>query len=423
MKRIFKNFGYWGSGLFCLSLLLCNLAAANVTAGSCSLSDIQSAINLAADGDTVMIPAGTCSWTSQLVIDGKAIVVRGAGIDQTIIVDSIPKTGSNQSPLVVNTVGGKRFRLTGLTLRGGDTERGWSGSLIINGTGTDWRIDHVRFELLKSSSVRIYGHTYGVIDHCFFNQDGTQAIVIWHDGWGGKHYGDGSWADSLHLGTNKAVYIEDCTFNNTWAAGSIDSFAGGRFVFRHNTVTNDFIATHGLDSGQRLRGVRSFEIYDNSFTHESLWFTGVFLRGGTGVIFGNTFRNYTVAVTVSNFRTKDAYSPWGKCDGTSPYDGNQEGGYPCLDQVGRSTGTLVSGDNTPTPQAWTEEALEPLYQWNNTVDGRQASVNSDNPNHIQSGRDFYNNVARPNYSPYAYPHPLVSAEQPAPSPPANLRGN
>jgi hypothetical protein len=48
-------------------------------AASCNTSDVQAAINTAAGGDTVTIPAGTCTWTSGVVVSGKGIYVQGVG--------------------------------------------------------------------------------------------------------------------------------------------------------------------------------------------------------------------------------------------------------------------------------------------------------------------------------------------------------
>src|SRR5437868_3149585 len=47
-----------------------------ITALSPSLFDVNKAIGSAVDGDTVIIPAGTATWTSQLVIN-KAITLLG----------------------------------------------------------------------------------------------------------------------------------------------------------------------------------------------------------------------------------------------------------------------------------------------------------------------------------------------------------
>src|SRR5215470_12288620 len=48
------------------------LSAATYPAASCSESDVQAAYNTehasAADGDVISIPAGTCTWTSTLIL-------------------------------------------------------------------------------------------------------------------------------------------------------------------------------------------------------------------------------------------------------------------------------------------------------------------------------------------------------------------
>jgi hypothetical protein len=78
-------------------------------------------------------------------------------------------------------------------------------------------------------------------------------------------------------------------------------------------------------------------------------------------------------------------------------------GYPCRDQVGRSTDF---SDTEVHPQA-----LEPLYAWNNTFDGSPVAIESRDIcdlslEHVVEGRDFINGV-RPGYTPYVYPHPLT----------------
>src|SRR3989344_1236101 len=60
-------------------------AAGTITAASCSSTDVQNAINSASHGNTVVIPAGTCVWTTSVKIPGKAITVQGAGVGKTII--------------------------------------------------------------------------------------------------------------------------------------------------------------------------------------------------------------------------------------------------------------------------------------------------------------------------------------------------
>ena len=49
--------------------------------------------------------------------------------------------------------------------------------------------------------------------------------------------------------------------------------------------------------------------------------------------------------------------------------------------------------------------LEPLDEWNNTLNGTSANIASRSALALE-GREFYNNAPRPGYKPYPYPHPF-----------------
>ena len=99
-----------------------------IQAKSVQYADVSAAVQQAADGDTVEVPAGTAVWTQELKITkgitlaGKT-TTRGAGTknatanDQTIIINEAPKLSSL---LTFNT--SKPFRLTGFTIRSGANE-------------------------------------------------------------------------------------------------------------------------------------------------------------------------------------------------------------------------------------------------------------------------------------------------------------
>jgi hypothetical protein len=59
-------------------------AAATIDAANCSSAAVQAAIDQASDGDTVTIPAGTCSWSSGVTIKGKGIKLKGGGSGRII---------------------------------------------------------------------------------------------------------------------------------------------------------------------------------------------------------------------------------------------------------------------------------------------------------------------------------------------------
>ncbi|MHC4426200.1 MAG: right-handed parallel beta-helix repeat-containing protein [Planctomycetota bacterium] len=390
--------------------------ARTVEAADCSQQKVQKAIDAAKDGDIVLVPAGSAVWTTSqenrpaVVISAKGrekqITLQGAGIGKTVITDA---TGSQCFQVVLKTsetgiyrgVRDKAFRITGFTFKGmGD-------NALISTTGyTKWRIDHCRFE---NSGRSLWVSGIGLIDHCTFDKkDNGQSIFVSHMDFAGKDHGDGSWSSPLSLGTEKAVYIEDCTFKYYAQKpnAALDGCFGARVVFRQNTLLNASVAVHGTESSARGRSIRSYEIYDNSFTFEAPreHFTAIFLRGGTGVIFNNKLiGGYRAFVLATNYRSRDSYPPWGKCDGSSKWDGNQESnGYPAIDQIGRSTD---SGPGTP-------QQHDPLYEWDNTLNGANADIavsgGAEVQAHIKEGRDYHNDRSRPDYTPYVYPHPLVS---------------
>ena len=53
--------------------------AATINAQSCAQAAVQTAVNTAANGDTVRVPAGTCTWASGVNIKSKTIFLVGAG--------------------------------------------------------------------------------------------------------------------------------------------------------------------------------------------------------------------------------------------------------------------------------------------------------------------------------------------------------
>jgi len=91
--------------------------------------------------------------------------------------------------------------------------------------------------------------------------------------------------------------------------------------------------------------------------------------------------------------------------------------YATLDQPGHGSGDLLVDDGMTTNNdeyvidtsfgvpAYPREALEPIYCWSNTLSGTLTGISSPYPG-IESGRDFYNDTPKPNYTPLPYPHPL-----------------
>ena len=388
-----------------LTLLVCGFLhlheanAETIKAASCSQDDVQKAIDAATDGDVVEVPAGTATWTTTsatepaVLISEKTITLQGAGVDKTIIID---ETGHAWRDLLLWISGTKPSRITGFTFKGFIDKNRGAAAIAVHENCRHWRIDHCKFDG-SPRGVWAYAGCFGLVDNCTFLETG-QGVVM-------KGYGDESWEEPLVLGLPDAVYVEDCTFRGGGAA--TDAYHGARFVFRHNSLLDTHVAQHGCDSGN-YRSTFSYEVYDNVIAKEKLTIWEVpramHFRGGTGVVFNNTLSVYAAGIDVANYRSseqlRELCGKWGICDGKNPIDGNEEpNGYPARDQIGRST----------------NQVLEPLYEWNNTLDGEDTDIHvSTGAQHIKAGRDFHNDTARPGYRPYAYPHPLRAEWPPTP---------
>jgi len=148
------------------TLLPSTVRAATITAASCSRNDVGTAVNSAANGDTVVIPPGDCIWATNLKISSKYLTLQGAGIDKTIIRDGVSKATYPNIPqvLVWNTIDGGITRLTGVTFQGGTLADNYNkGMLEINGSSHRFRIDNCKFIPTKTSAIFLYGDFWGVI--------------------------------------------------------------------------------------------------------------------------------------------------------------------------------------------------------------------------------------------------------------------
>jgi hypothetical protein len=380
------------------------LEAATMNALSCSQADVQQAINSAADGDTVVVPPGNCRWSSQVRIIGKGMTLSGAGIGQTIITNGYVADEVLQINL---RAGAPTTRITGFTIDADHRDTGSKGVIEVLGGGLDqFRIHHLEIvNLLKRGIViSMNGQQMsGLVDHVTFSVPAVSGVgkAISITGTGPEQHQP--FSRPFELGSGRFIFIEDSIFNfGGRNDGALDAYGGARYVFRYNKVNNTNVEHHGADSGG-YRGVHSFEIYQNTFVCSGSCDAQRkhYFRSGSGVVFNNTYSGAYRGMDVTNYRSDEAHAPWGRCDGSSPWDENRPGesGYACLDQIGHIFGASPGGSNT----------LQGLYEWGNTHEGQNVNITlggHDAEAHIKEGRDFFNDTVRPGYAPYAYPHPL-----------------
>ena len=412
-----------------LSFLPTATRAETRTAAALTPEAVWEAIDAAQDGDTVQLPEGTAVWTKGWNTGRgakmKAIVIQGAGMDKTIIRDGRTTRDAGKKPFELVGVEGKPFRVTGITFDGtGNDDAGvWGGFMSITGNCKNFRIDHCKFKN-ASQMMMIVGDTYGLIDHCNFDDKEYKvrlAQPIWCSGPGAP-----SFRKPLSLGTAAALYLED----NEVYLGPGPATKGGdcpwiapnngaRVVIRHNNIVNSQIEIYGIGVQKGYYGCQQAEVYDNTFSAVGLNQgepqIAVCINAGVGIVFNNTVTGTTYNTKVIPLEYARAFEDrggFGVCDGKNPVDGNQipagqpGAGYPAMNQPGRATD--ADGDGV--------FEASPCYAWNNTMNGQKLlmAVRRWSPEQtalqaglVKEGRDFFNEKPPEEYyKPYVYPHPL-----------------
>ncbi len=511
-------------------------AATTRTAASCNTGDVQAVVSAAANGDTVLIPAGSCTWTSGVTVhSGVGISIIGTGTPgsgagtmgaaasctQTVITDNSSSGVFRFRPNVNSSLS----RISCLKIRT-DNPTNVSAPLTAAGgcnasTCSQLRIDNVTFDsslqgmLPDSSSLIITDNLYGVIDHNTVtagNPNGSLAMIFVaynNTAWlGVGAWGDKSWSEPTNWGSPNMLILENNSFGAGVVIGENEADApyggrgGGRIAVRFNTGTGlmSGVANHGTDSNGRPRGGRQIEAYNNTFQcgNTSAGCQGIVpIRSGVNIVFGNSYSSasgswWNSVLALAAMRVEVIWGPpWNQCNGTGQWDYN---GTPriCIDQPGRSGGTYLSGV-TPSPTGWPGQVLDPNYEFNNTKTSGPLGIgnvwsaspggwfianqdyytdNSGGTPHIQtsptspfngtSGVGFGTLANRPttctprvgywatdqgswnqsgaggqgqlyvctatntwtlSYTPYTYPHPLISGSAPvqAPNPPINMQ--
>lgn len=323
--------------------------ADTVRAASVSFADVSSAVSLAADGDTVLLPAGTATWTSTLKIN-KNIILQGATTitgdpsnfeinDATVVKDGLATAGNVITCTFTPDAGNHNPVIKGITFDG--TVGLVTGGQVLNIGGTHHAVRVTQCNFWKNKKYAFWtgGDIWGVMDHSSSTQDsGSEKISTNHPSYGGGAFGDKSWTDGPNFGTDHAWFFEDCAFisvtnpaTGLGKHGGLDAQSGGRRVIRHCYSLGVPPSLHGTETGGRQRGCRMVETYLNNFDMRGAGptATGIQHRAGTGLYWGNTFltdstfdRNLEL---IAN-RQIGAFAPWGGASGKNPLDCNDTEG-------------------------------------------------------------------------------------------------
>lgn len=366
-------------------------------AATASRTDVLAAIALTSPGDTVVVPAGTASWSGDISISG--ITLKGPGQSagsptnisagkvtltkhstQMTTLQGFRFTGSDQHVELVGTSSNKFLRVHDNFFN------------VVSGT---WGIVRVNGYLFSSNTISASTPT---------NADVFQINL-------GSTAGPAEWLTATSLGTEdtdgtKNGYYEDNTYSGILET-AIDTDEGSRAVFRHNTLTDSSLVAHAGGSGTSendtsIVGHRHLEVYNNTFNRVSnaqpvnKW---IWLRGGSGVIANNVMAEAS-SPDGSSFPNKQEIQLGVGCESS---------GYPIRYQIGQTADTA---DSTPD---------KPLLIFGNTGAGASSGnfislrgndtgagghTCSTPSTFIQSGRDYQTSNTW-GWTAFTYPHPLV----------------
>lgn len=377
-------------------------------APSCNEGDVIGEVGITLDGDTVLLPSGSCNWSGVgvPVPSNIGITIMGAGTPTSdpskFVPDSSCSGGSNttiniSAGIVIGATpayGASTMRVSCMTLNATSNAVGirFDGTCTLSGC-PNIRIDNIHFtgwgpvsHPNNSFGINAIAHVFGVIDHNQVDGDGhflafaevqhAQFPDYFGGGAGVGISGDNSWANPEYYGTNRFLFYENNTLNDAGCCENenvslvgVDHVGGSRVVSRFNIhnisdVANSVLDWHGTESNGRGRGGRAFEFYKNS------WFctggiqcaTPVSIRSGTGMDWGNTFDICPTCSlsTLENLNTFRSYANpnipniWGACDGLSIYDTNDAGSPFYTDTVASVSNPTITVTGSPgwTPGQW-----------------------------------------------------------------------
>lgn len=344
-------------------------APAEVTAAGCSVAAIQAAVEQLGGPGVVRIPAGREEAVGTVKLPVGVSLI-GGGKEETVLLRGAQTPGNSNAPIIqVDGPGDAFTRISGLGLIGltAADSKSWDSAIAIN-DATRFRVDDCHIQRFGLGGVYVRGLCRGVVDHCRFVDNFKKAIN--NVGYGVVVYGTGEWRDDLTPGSEDSVFIEDCEFIGSRHA--VASNGGARYVFRHNHVhcndNSQAVDAHGPGYGSK-HGTQWVEVYGNVIEKPRGGSTAMVLRGGGGVVFSNTMRDYRAGISL----TLDFDA---KIDWSAP--------YPITEQIGN------------------------MWVWSNTLNGAPAGpiVPARSANHIQVERDYFTRPM-PGYEAFTYPHPLT----------------
>ena len=372
------------------------------TAQAGSPSSVQTVINAATSGDTIVFPAGTYSWSAGITV-GKSLTLTGppgttnqvlfqnqmttgymwaltSGTDGHIRVNGINfiQIGNNAGSASVACLGLDRTDMGGPGSPGTQytvisTNCSYDSGAIFNymiialANGLLWSNCTFtnQFSSLGLTGISFTMPKYGITT---WNKPSTMGLVadsLLGPG-GSDHINVGDTAQGWCgiAGLNNC-YIEDSVIQNG-TSGTMNVDDNARVVVRHCTCNDVQLFSHGQDSSQY--GGRQFEIYNNVFTvvnsglNNQGWTS---FRGCTGLVANNTMPLIPGKVSVT-FECQQLNRGVGPAACQTAYPANRQVGS------GWSSSSSVGYGNPVLSSDGIGYVLDPFYIFGNTGTGATA---------------------------------------------------
>jgi len=349
--------------------------SATITAASTARADVSAAISASSQGDTVIIPAGTSTWSSSLSVT-KGITITGAGTNNTRLINGTSAGQGLESPIFdINLSVDSPIRINGIYFQDSGLNDDSDGIRVERGSvhETKVRIDHCTFEGF-SFAVKISGG-FGVCHECYFLNNDVAARIS------GYTTSSQLTGFSLPFAWNSQNYFvfEDCTFALTgWTRDTymMDTEFPANYMVRHCNFQINRASAVVVDG---------FDMHGNGGS--SVDTLGI-------VIYKNTF-NYTGNNTVNPCRLVDI-----------------RGGVGSL--VYSNTATGVNIESTFRDDPYQLPLMSNTYVWANTGNGGSPmSLGADDG--VILGVNFV--TSKPlNFAQLTYPHPLRGPVVPSTNP-------
>ncbi len=300
------------------------LNSTHIRACSCNQTDVQAAIDSAANGDVIELPAGNCIWTNGVYIT-KDIRILGSGINSTILTmgfadNSVEEAFFKFVPDAISRISldslndTHTFEVSGISFVSHERLSNKFGIWIQN-----YNLPVIKRVSIHSNefinihrATQVKGYVHGVFHHnVLVNTNGAYP-----QGAGYRSFEN----DRMELGSGSGWYIEDNVFSFDGVDGLVCGAGndGGGYVVRYNDVKgtllggSTYVETHGNQLSY-VYGPQITEVYGNDMRA-----TGVGkvtnVRGGKNLYFFNAFADSDMEIweEYSDLATSPT-NPVGRC--------------------------------------------------------------------------------------------------------------